>query len=256
MLPFPDSGSAGPSIMQVFVINLARSTERRQRMQQQLDELGVPFAFFEAVDGRAGVHPLLQKYDEKKRMRRKGHPLMPGEVACYASHYALWQWCLEHDEPILVIEDDVRLNAHLTTLMPQLPALLSRYPYLRLARLFNGKRLLVDALGDKRVICKYLDKPRGTQCYALAPAAAARFLAYSERFFLPVDDFMDQEWRHGVPALGIEPPIVEHEHFSSEIEDRAKPDMSVVARIRREVFRALDGGFNLIFKLRHIMRRS
>jgi len=241
--------------MQVFVINLARSTERRQRMQQQLDRLAIPFSFFEAVDGRAGVHPLLQKYDARKRLRRKGHPLMPGEVACYASHYALWQWCIQHNEPILVIEDDVRLNTGVTALLPQLPALLERYPYLRLARLFDGKRLFIESLADKRLICKYLDKPRGTQCYALAPTAAARFLAYSERFYLPVDDFMDREWRHGVPALGIEPPVVEHEHFNSEIEDRAKPDMSMGARLRREAFRALDNGFNLLYRANHWLRR-
>ncbi len=242
--------------MHVFVINLARSTDRCQKMQQQLERLGIPFEFFEAVDGRAGVHPLLKKYDAQKRLRRKGHPLMPGEVACYASHYALWQRCLEHNEPILVIEDDVRLGDGLATLLPQLPDLLARYPYLRLARLFDGRRLLLEPLAERRSLCKYLDKPRGTQCYALAPAAAARFLAYSERFYLPVDDFMDREWRHGVPALGIEPPVVEHEHFNSEIEDRAKPDMSIGAKIRREAFRTLDSGFNLIYRTRRWLSRS
>ena len=37
--------------IRAIVINLKRSTDRRQAMEQQLQSLGIPFEFLEATDG-------------------------------------------------------------------------------------------------------------------------------------------------------------------------------------------------------------
>ena len=36
--------------------------------------------------------------------------MTPGELGCFASHYLLWEKCLELNEPIVVIEDDAQLE--------------------------------------------------------------------------------------------------------------------------------------------------
>ena len=43
-----------PTRVKVWVINLARHTERRRNVEAQLAPLGVDYAFFEAVEGSAG----------------------------------------------------------------------------------------------------------------------------------------------------------------------------------------------------------
>ncbi|CCF80089.1 putative lipopolysaccharide biosynthesis protein [Helicobacter bizzozeronii CCUG 35545] len=35
-----------------------------------------------------------------------------GELGCYASHYSLWQKCIQLHEPIAILEDDVHLKPH------------------------------------------------------------------------------------------------------------------------------------------------
>lgn len=40
-------------------------------------------------------------------LRRKGYQLKTSEVACFASHYELWVRCVELDEPIVILEDNV-----------------------------------------------------------------------------------------------------------------------------------------------------
>ena len=45
----------------VFVINLKRSSERRDHTAKQLNDLGIPFQIIEAVDGRFWIlHSALQ----------------------------------------------------------------------------------------------------------------------------------------------------------------------------------------------------
>lgn len=35
---------------------------------------------------------------------------MRGELGCYASHYLMWQKCVEINEPIIILEDDIKIS--------------------------------------------------------------------------------------------------------------------------------------------------
>ncbi|MEZ9323151.1 glycosyltransferase family 25 protein [Vibrio sp. 10N.286.51.E5] len=94
--------------MNIFVISLDDALERRVSIEQQFANIGQDFKFFDAVDGRKDVHPLFSYYNSKKRMRCKGYEMTPGELGCFASHYLLWEKCVELNEPIVVIEDDAQ----------------------------------------------------------------------------------------------------------------------------------------------------
>ncbi len=49
----------------IFIINLESSTERKDNISRQLDELSLPFELFSAVDGRTSPpHPLLKRYND------------------------------------------------------------------------------------------------------------------------------------------------------------------------------------------------
>lgn len=73
--------------METYCIAMQRETLQRQRVQQMFDDQDIPFRFFDAVDGRAGIckeytnllHPLARSF---------GHPSV---VGCGLSHYLLWQ---------------------------------------------------------------------------------------------------------------------------------------------------------------------
>jgi glycosyl transferase family 25 len=204
--------------MRIFIVNLERSGDRREAMRAQLDPLGLDYEFFPAVDGKAGEHFRFANYHEESCLRAWKRPLTAGEVGCFASHYLLWQRCVERREPIIVMEDDVALTARFAEAVRILPSL-ARFGYVRLAATTpRGLRVVPRALPADWQLVRYLVGPMGTQCYALFPHAAARFLAGADKWTLPVDNYMDCFWQHGVPCIGLIPhPVPVSRSFASTI---------------------------------------
>jgi glycosyl transferase family 25 len=70
--------SGGVDATKVLVLTLRQSEDRQARIKQALDEAGIGFEFFWGIDGRKYSHPLLDLYDEPKRLKAKGDPMTPG----------------------------------------------------------------------------------------------------------------------------------------------------------------------------------
>ena len=82
------------------VISLQRSHVRRAFMQRQLDDLGLPFRFFNAIDG--------SKMTATKFREAVGVKLTPGEIGCGLSHLAVIREIAEGEhEYAAILEDDV-----------------------------------------------------------------------------------------------------------------------------------------------------
>ena len=90
----------------IYIINLEKSTDRKAYMQAQFDQLFLAnteqaIHFFKAINGKENPnHPLFQRYNEKKRLNVKGYPLTLNQLGCYASHYSMWEKCVELDSPL------------------------------------------------------------------------------------------------------------------------------------------------------------
>ena len=99
----------------IFIINLEKSKERRDFISNQFDNLPqkIDYQFFKAVYGKEEPnHPLFSKYNEKKRFERKGHYMSLSQLGCFASHYLLWQKCIELNQGIIVLEDDAIIHSN------------------------------------------------------------------------------------------------------------------------------------------------
>ncbi|XP_053229568.1 inactive glycosyltransferase 25 family member 3 [Podarcis raffonei] len=102
---------------EVFLINLARRPDRRQRMLSSLFELEIEPLVINAVDGSAlnssdikklGVDLLPGYFDPFS-----GRTLTKGEVGCFLSHHHVWNEIVERGlEKSVVLEDDVRFEAY------------------------------------------------------------------------------------------------------------------------------------------------
>lgn len=94
--------------MRIYVINLDRSPDRLEFIQQQLASSGLTFERVPAVDGRllsAGAYP--------------DAVISPPEIGCFLSHISAWERAVAStDEFSLILEDDGHLS-------PDLPQLLS-----------------------------------------------------------------------------------------------------------------------------------
>ena len=178
--------------MKIFIINLLRSTHRKESMKEQISKLfsenpslkdHLEFIFFEAVDGDGGeefakFHPAWAKY-------LNGRKLSPGEKGCFASHYKLWQKCLEFNESIFVLEDDVEFTQAFNAQNLE-KILKSPYEYVRIHYI---KEKSSYALNNHFNIT--FSNVAGTRGYFIKPSAAKKFIKKCQFLIKPVDDSMD-----------------------------------------------------------------
>uniref|UniRef100_A0AAQ5X9S0 Glycosyl transferase family 25 domain-containing protein n=1 Tax=Amphiprion ocellaris TaxID=80972 RepID=A0AAQ5X9S0_AMPOC len=100
---------------EVFLINLRRRSDRKERMLSSLAVLGINATLTEAVDGKALNSSVLQwmgvdmlpgytdPYSERVLTR--------GEIGCFLSHYNIWKQVVQQElQQVLVLEDDVRFE--------------------------------------------------------------------------------------------------------------------------------------------------
>ena len=101
-----------PSIP-TYVISLERRQDRRRHFVEKNKDKVLSWSFYDAYDAKG----LGLTYNDLKRMgfdtnqtwkdpMDKQH-LSVGAVGCFISHFRLWEICIELNNPIMILEDDV-----------------------------------------------------------------------------------------------------------------------------------------------------
>lgn len=97
--------------MEIFVINLERSVQRRKSITSQLDVLGLQYKIVPAVDGQRLTDSRIREVCREnylKKWKNKGH------IACSLSHHTIYKEIINRELPFaLVLEDDVTLSKDL-----------------------------------------------------------------------------------------------------------------------------------------------
>jgi len=186
--------------MKAFIICLSKikpSLDTALKVKEALDEYGMDAELFEGSYG----DETKKRYQETGRRYHpwnfKNGPLNPfteefrddqqnpGEMGCFDSHYRLWEKCIELNEPIMILEDDVIFTR----------------PYEDV----EFEEVLITVFGNQTKAAKYwhyLDNPTGepraeeywqgsmpgTPGYAITPAAAKKLVDMYKETWLPSDN--------------------------------------------------------------------
>ena len=70
------------------------------------DSVGMPYEFFEAIDGTSGALTNIPDQQVTKLLKRVNTTLTLAEIGCLLSHFYLWVKCVEFDQPIVILEHD------------------------------------------------------------------------------------------------------------------------------------------------------
>ncbi|XP_062285171.1 procollagen galactosyltransferase 2-like [Scomber scombrus] len=100
---------------EIFLINLKRRADRRERMLSSLAVLGINVTLTEAVDGKALNSSQLQAMGIDMLPGYKDpysdRVLTRGEIGCFLSHYNIWKQVVQQElQQVFVLEDDVRFE--------------------------------------------------------------------------------------------------------------------------------------------------
>lgn len=112
---FPEPSYLG--FDEIFMINLERRTDRYEKMNVSLRELGIKWRHFLAVDGKNFTKKKVDEMgvaamsDFKDPFLKR--PITFGEIGCFMSHWNIWKEIVDRNlEMVLVLEDDVRFESN------------------------------------------------------------------------------------------------------------------------------------------------
>lgn len=199
-------------MLQCFVINLAHSLDRRASMEANIAELfakephlqeKLAFNFFQAITPKdIRENGFIKRYCPFWAGVYKARAVRETELACFASHYALWQKCVELGEGIIVLEDDISFCNGFGVGVQAIAQ--SPYEYVRLAwRTWHTMYLLQEhfALAPKLML--------GASGYYISPSGALKLIKGAEKIFVAVDYYMSFSYLHNVAEMLYLPHIAQ-----------------------------------------------
>uniref|UniRef100_A0A8C7MTY6 Collagen beta(1-O)galactosyltransferase 2b n=1 Tax=Oncorhynchus kisutch TaxID=8019 RepID=A0A8C7MTY6_ONCKI len=224
------------TIAEIFLINLKRRLDRRQRMLSTMTSLGLQATLTDAVDGKALNTSQLQALGIEMipgyQDPYSGRVLTRGEIGCFLSHHSAW--LVERGlSKVLVLEDDVRFEPRfkrrMMTIMEEVEKAQLDWDLIYVGR----KRMQVrqperSVEGVNNLV--EADYSYWTLGYALSAQGARKLLAaqaFSKMLpvdeFLPVmfnkhpnSDFMSHFEPRDLKAFSVEPLLLYPTHYTGE----------------------------------------
>lgn len=231
----PDATASPPptTAPPIWILSLARATDRRRFVDAHFAALGLPFEVLDAVDAQAVD---VDRYASPWRSRFEiGRTMSRGAIACSLSHLAAYRRMVDEDVPAaLIVEDDVEPTPALADVLAAVAALPPDWQVVTCHSLFPsaGPRPLPGPpLAGATRVCTYDRMPFGTQCYLVRRSAAERLLAVGLPVRLPADELLFRRRPAGLRVYGVEPSPVRHADFGSELGARPPEDTRGITRV-------------------------
>ena len=221
----------------IYMINLLRRPERRERMHKLFKELGIRVETHDAVDGRILNQSVLEKlgieimagYTDPYHNR----PITMGEIGCFLSHYNIWNKVIENGfKSIIVLEDDVRFEPFfrqkVNYILKELKDLQFEWDlvYLGRKRLAENAESWID--GSKYLV--HAGYSYWTLGYILSRSGAKKLIeAMPLKQLLPVDEYLPilsdvhprDDWKvhytkRNLILLSANPLLIYPTHYTGE----------------------------------------
>ena len=235
--------TATPLRLQILVISLRRSLDRRAKVEQEMQQISLPWSFLDAVDGSALQSPP-SEYKALKVNLLQGYELTANEIGCYLSHKEAWKRCVEKNVPTLILEDDFVLTPEFGHIIQTLLSNPDPWSFIRLQGLYEVSYEEVCLIDDIRLV-KNIGDAVGATAYLLKPEIARTLIHESSDIYEPADHFLEHQKKHGLEFLAVRPYPVDITRAKSTIDDRHEraPVQGLRKRLR-SVARALDRVFS------------
>lgn len=120
----------------------------------------------------------------------KGKLSRPGVIGCFYSHYALWQKCIDLNEPIMIFEDDVKFYRGFESVHWDDVLILSLGKSSFLGE--PWKTYLENPAGHPQAVSWHNFSMPGASGYAIKPHAAIALTKFYKPYYYPADNAINQ----------------------------------------------------------------
>ena len=193
----------------IYIVNLARSSERWLRIHNHLDLLQLDHERVDAVDAQDFVSiPTDYLVDNNKQSFFS--PLKNSEIACYMSHIAALKQFLSNQDIAyaVILEDDVEFTEQPNAVIESVINLMDSNG---IVKLYNKRDELCFA--REQLIGEYsrvtpVRVPLGFQAQLWSRVAAHEFLDKCKKFYRPIDVDMQYKWQFNFSLTLVQPNLV------------------------------------------------
>lgn len=210
--------------MKIVYINLDKSTDRRAEMSKEF-----PTAErLPAVDGTLISPKEISPYVADKTWRDPSwnRRLTKGEIGCILSHIQAWKLCIDINEPIIVLEDDVQILDN--DYERKAEKYIELYDFVYLAkRYIEGETIQINKEVETPGFCYWC------AAYAIRPSVALFLVKYFENnSLIPADEIVP-----AVLNLHRDPKLNLNTNFTScgFIENLIEPKPNALERSLTEI---------------------
>ena len=189
----------------VYIISLARATERRENITHRLTTAGIDYEIIDAVDGKT-----LDLHSLQDRIKIKNPQDDRGMIGCYLSHYSVWHKMVNEQTPFAVILEDDAVwdsDSDFVEVCGKLPQVDWHWD---VVQLFYRKRIRADFhlcnIGAHRLVRTY--RPTSSAIgYMVTQQCAQKLLTLFYEIRMPVDGQMNRYWQMGLAYYSIAPQL-------------------------------------------------
>ncbi len=173
----------------IAVVSLVDEHIRREHIDHLFNEHHLDFSYFDAIN-KQQVADTLAKYQLSVTSER----LSQGEVACFLSHYCLWQQVVEQHLPyLMVFEDDIYFSKSANFLLSNLDWLPDDFDVVKLETMHE--RVMINRginLISGYKLCHMKSSHMGMAGYIISQKGAKKLVAMTQQLGVdrPVDHIM------------------------------------------------------------------
>ncbi len=151
--------------------------------------------------------------------------------------YVMWKQRGEKAKGFLIIEDDAQVDEQLRKLLTVIAQKVTKYGFLRLEEATKSCQLFVKESHSNYSIGFMSENFNGTRSYAIAPQAAEKLLNGSQRWCMPVDNYIGSLYLHGMPSFLLQPSVIRNSgDFNSTIQLGEEKRAKWYRKISRELY--------------------
>ena len=212
------------SLPPVWIVSLRRSQDRRAAIAENMHSLGVPFEFYDAIDGRNLSPEHEEQCDQQEAWRILGRHLTPSEIGANLSHFELYRKLVASDhDAAIILEDDTEFAPALRRFVEQALLLPRDWDVLHL---HDGGTLyppVFSVWGQRRIGEHVVLRPTTpldlSHAYILGRRGAETLLQSGFPVRVPQDSLTSGAIEIGLRIRGVKPSIATQRSFASTLAD-------------------------------------
>lgn len=244
--------------MKAYVINMARSTNRRATMERRLKRLDIDFEFIDAFDASSVDKSSLRQYiseDSEDFGARNDWRFNAGTIGCAISH----QTCYRHmisscTETALILEDDVVFLPGFSSVLRCLDRNMSKDDLVLLFTTAPKKKGLLSSQGSVKANCVYamyyanVRNLHSAAGYAIGINVAKSLLEANIPIRFPADVWSMYYKRGGYKYLRVVYPSPIMHEYANDFGTRSPVGMNHKLRLLRALYKVspVRAGINAI----------